>query len=179
MARFRDERERQKQADDEAARRARNGGFIHTEAFCLMKYADEFGNVEVIWNSRDGVTPMFLHSVAGREMRHVDWRWDRRVEHHVPNVGDRIFIDLTIEKAREYRRAFVERYWDDGEYPMRERTDVWQTKEEAVERLARGDMEHGGGGTPDIVVVDERLRDELQKRALAAVQKVVDGGVPS
>jgi len=32
-------------------------GHRHVEAFCLMHYACDCGHHEVIWNSRDGVTP--------------------------------------------------------------------------------------------------------------------------
>jgi len=62
----------------------------HVEAFKLMQYADKLGNVEILWNSRDGVTPFGITSRAGREMFHINWQQDRYVPDHIPNVGDRI-----------------------------------------------------------------------------------------
>ncbi len=146
-------------------RRARNGGYNHGEAFCLMKYRDTAGNEEVIWNSRDGITPFMLRSREGFESQHIDWKADRRAPHHVPKVGDRIFIDLTLERARAYRTEYVERYWDDPEQPMREH-GAHETKEEWIEALAKADYESfGAGTTPDIVEVTEEMHEEFLRRA--------------
>lgn len=135
--------------------------FNHAEAFCLMWYQDLVtGERERLWNGRDGVTPFVITSPAGNESRHADFHLDERRPMHVPKIGDRIFVDLTIERAREYRRVFVDKWWDveiEGGYRMRDRTDVWQTKDEAVESLAQGDYAPLGGnagGQPDIVIVD-------------------------
>lgn len=121
--------------------------YDHVEAFCLMLYRDTAGNEEWIWNSRDGVTPFCITSRQGLEARHVEWHRDRRVPDHKPKPGERIFVDLTIEKAREYRTRYVERFWP--RYQMSER---YASKEAAIEELANIDVsEHPGA--PDIVEV--------------------------
>lgn len=126
--------------------------YKHKEAFCLMLYRDIAGNEEWIWNSRDGVAPFAIRSRQGFEARHVAWYRDRCAPDHKPKLGDRVFVDLTNERARAFRHAYVEGRWDmelNGEC-MRDR---WPSKEAAVEDLATADLEHGGGGTPDLVEV--------------------------
>lgn len=119
--------------------------YEHKEAFCLMLYRDSAGNEEWIWNSRDGVTPFCIESKHGLEAQHVEWSRDRFVPDHKPKAGDRVFVDLTIEKAREYRTRFVEQFWDKGMH------EHYPSREEAIEILAQADLGHGGGGAPDIV----------------------------
>lgn len=77
-------------------------GFQYIEAFCLMLYSCSFcGHREVLWNSRDGVTafgtmcpscgrPEFCHSMLG-----LDWC----VPQHRPHVGQRVWIDMSAERA--------------------------------------------------------------------------------
>lgn len=120
--------------------------YIHKEAFCLMLYRDTAGNEEWIWNSRDGVTPFSVMSRQGLEAYHVDWWRDQRVPHHVPKLGDRVFIDLTIERARELRQAYVDHWWDYESMIGR-----YSSKEDMVEQLAKGDLENVGA--PDIAEV--------------------------
>lgn len=119
----------------------------HAEAFCLMLYRDRAGNEEWIWNSRDGVTPFIISSKQGLVAAHVEWHRDRYAPDHKPQLGDRVFVDLTIERARENRRKYVEKWWDDD---MSKR---YASKDEAVEQLAHADMAHGGGGQPDLMEV--------------------------
>ncbi len=134
-----------------------SGKYRHAEAFCLMKYAaDDGSEVEWIWNSRDGVTPFISHSRTGREMRHVDWHLDRCEPNHRPQVGERIFVDLTREKAEQYARELVERNWNREQYPMSAR---WAAKEEAIADLVADMMEQPG--QPDLVEVTQELLDRL------------------
>lgn len=74
----------------------------HPEAFCLMTYqADDGSETETIWNSRDGVTPFGLTLRSGKPARHINWQGDVYAPNHVPKPGDRIFVDLTEERARQ------------------------------------------------------------------------------
>lgn len=110
--------------------------YNHPEAFCLMKYATKDGTeTEIIWNSRDGVTPFCIASKSGVEMQH-DMRFFRhnRVPEHQPKPGDRIFVDLGAERARKLVTERVERYWEHPQYPM---SRMYGSKEEAVEGLLR------------------------------------------
>ncbi len=109
--------------------------YNHVEAFCLMKYATKDGaETEIVWNSRDGVTPYIIPSKSGAEMSHVDWRNDTRTLDYQPKPGDRIFVDLGAERAKKLATERVERYWDHPEYPM---SRMYGTKEEAVEGLLK------------------------------------------
>ena len=121
----------------------------HPEGFCLMRYQDQVTQeVEVIWNSRDGVTPFCITSKAGNESRHATWDRDQWAPDHKPKPGDRLFADLTIDKARVYAQRQVAQWWDHPEYPMRERFD---SQTEAVAAIATGMLEPAG--QPDLVVV--------------------------
>jgi len=89
--------------------------YNHSEAFCLMKYRSDDGEEEeIIWNSRDGVTPFVLSLRSGKTAQHVDWHEDRCVPDYVPKPGERIFIDLTPEKAEEYAKRNVKRWRRQG-----------------------------------------------------------------
>lgn len=89
-----------------------SGKYAHDEAFCLMRYAadDGSGEDEVIWNSRDGVTPFMISLRSGKTATHVDWRNDECVPDYVPPAGSRMFVDLTPERAREHAEENVRRW---------------------------------------------------------------------
>lgn len=127
------------------------------EGYALMVYRCAQGHEETIWNSRDLVTPFLVDCrICGGEAQHVNWRQDLYAPHHKPKRGDRIFVNLTMERALADRKPLVERYWNDPEYPMSER---WPTKEAAVEELAKADYaSFGEGTTPDLIVVEADWR---------------------
>jgi hypothetical protein len=90
-------------------------GHGHAEAFKLMTYRSDDGTEsETIWNSRDGVTPFVITLRSGKQATHVDWQNDRYAPDHKPAPGDRIFVDLTRERALEFARANLERYAQTG-----------------------------------------------------------------
>ncbi len=136
------------------------GKYLHGEAFMLMKYQSEDRSTEeMLWNSRDGVTPFILHSVDGVEMSHVNWQNDYREPGHIPEVGTRMFIDLTKEKMLDYKRTLVERAWDDEKYPLKEYEEMEVLgKAGAAYKLAYSEWQDG---QPDIVVVTQKIRDEI------------------
>lgn len=118
--------------------------YKHAEAFCLMTYQSDDGTEEeIIWNSRDGVTPFVITMKSGKTGKHINWRNDRRVLDYVPQPGERIFIDLTREKAVEYARRNLRRWEDDGMNMMGAPTAV----DLASEYLRQE-------GSPDIKVVE-------------------------
>lgn len=128
-------------------------GCRSAEAYCLMLYRDTAGNEEWIWNSRDGVTPFGVRSRQGLDATHVEFGRDRFEPLHEPKLGDRIFVNLTMDRARERRRAFVDEYWDNSQLMMPTR---YKSREEAIEQLARADYESFGAGvTPTLVEVTE------------------------
>lgn len=142
----------------------------HPETFYAMNYSTEDGSVnEIIWNARDGVTPYAVPSPDGQLMKHLAWHLDQRVPYHRPAVGSRVFIDLTIEKARESRRLFVEQRWEQ----LRER---WATREEAVEDLARIDFDDGH--TPDLVAVTQEMLLPCGHLAVFRIEARIDESTP-
>lgn len=126
-----------------------SGRAEHVEAFCLMQYRSDHGTEsEAIWNSRDGVTPFIITLRSGKQATHVNWNLDIRLPDYRPAIGDRIFVDLTRERAFELAAERVEGWWDHPEYPMRGR---YPTKEAAAESLAEG--YYGDGHSPHLAEV--------------------------
>ena len=96
--------------------------------------------IEIIWNSRDGVTPFCVGCQnCDGTMRHINWQHDACKRDHKSKEGDRIFIDLTFEKAK---RLAIHRMVQFGESEDSLSGDV--------ESLARSFMEPTG--QPDCVV---------------------------
>lgn len=124
--------------------------YKHAEAFCLMKYATRDGRtVEWLWNSRDGVTPFIIRSQSGDEMNHVDFNLDRHMPSYKPLPGERVFIDMTPAKAREYATRRVQFFWD---HPQTSMSKMFDTKEAAIEAMYQDIYR---AGAPDIVTADE------------------------
>lgn len=79
-----------------------DNGYKHREAFCLMWYACSCGHRERYWNSRDGVTPFctLCPSCGKPDMKHVDWGLDACAPDHKPTIGQRMWVSMTLERAR-------------------------------------------------------------------------------
>jgi hypothetical protein len=122
--------------------------YQHAEAFCLMVYVAPDGDAEVIWNSRDGVTPFVVTLRNGKPAQHM-MRLSRRATDFVPAPGSRIFVDLTAERARESAEAAVERFWNDPELGPQAR-EQFGTREAMVDQLAAGYLQPGA---PDLIEV--------------------------
>lgn len=120
----------------------------HAEAFLIMAYVSEDGRMqELIWNSRDGVTPFMVRSRDGKTMlQHVRMADEVYDPHHVPKPGDRVFVTLTKERARDIAEHRVKdapqlvEPWLDG-----------RTLEEFTAELAESIWHNGW--EPDIVTV--------------------------
>lgn len=82
-----------------------SGGMRHAEAYKLMNYrCRECGHHEILWNSRDGVTPFCIPCSKCNDpmgMTHVDWNSDRFSPWFSPTKGQRYFADMTRMRARE------------------------------------------------------------------------------
>ncbi len=125
------------------------GGRAHAEAFCLMTYeADDESERETVWNSRDGVAPFVISLRSGKTARHVDWHNDRYAPDHVPQLGERIFVDLTPERAREHARRNAERYWAEDVAGAR---SGYASADAMAEELAQHYLSHVG--QPDLIEV--------------------------
>ena len=77
----------------------RTDKYQHQEAFCLMSYVcEKCSRRDVIWNSRDGVTPSVVScSRCAGEMFHCYWPNDRRKPDHIPVRGQGVFNTLPQE----------------------------------------------------------------------------------
>ena len=80
-----------------------------------MRYRalDDPGEVEEVWNSRDGRTPYTILLRDGRTATHADWTTMVHRPDYNPPAGSRIFVDLTDEIARTNAEAYVKKIWDD------------------------------------------------------------------
>ncbi|MFI2663700.1 hypothetical protein [Micromonospora carbonacea] len=122
----------------------------HGEAFAIMTYRSDDGTeTERIWNSRDGVTPFVVTLRSGKVAHHVDWSSDVYAPDHRPQPGERMFVDLTPERARELalrnaRQAFAEAR------PGLDPRVRWATPEAMAETLV---AEYLRPGAPDLVEV--------------------------
>lgn len=117
-------------------------GHDHKEAFCLMQYeCEKCSKLEIIWNSRDGVTPFVVGcNCCDGSMEHVNWGMDEYVPNHYPHKGNRVFVDTSKQITEIYIRARIGLYWNHPEIPMSER---FKTKEEALKALT-ADTNHEG-----------------------------------
>lgn len=88
----------------------------HAEAFKQMIYACEScGFMEILYNTRDGVTPFIVSCRNGAcqgGMRHVFWRADKQIVDLKPPVGTRVFINTTKEDAKRWAEWHVNEEWD-------------------------------------------------------------------
>lgn len=84
-------------------------GHQHKEAFLLMKYrCKDCGHQELIWNSRDGVTPFSTSCPScGNIMSHTNFLGDTYAPNHKPHHGQRVWINMTLARARTIARNRV------------------------------------------------------------------------
>ncbi len=134
------------------------------DAFRLMRYdgraADGTEIQEWIWNSRDGVTPFVVHAKNGKtKLQHRVWSLDRCLPNHVPALGDRVFVNMTPERARPIAEARVE------QVSVRMPEFKPQSPEERVELVNDLIVSLvGDGDEPDIIeVIIEVDQDFLAK----------------
>lgn len=129
----------------------------YVEAFCLMKYRDTLGNEEWIWNSRDGITPFCVTSKLGMPADHVEFSRDRYLPNHVPNVGDRIFVNLTPAVARAWSVRWYERFAQDAEHGPHFLA-TYPNKDAAIAEHALTSLEQFWPCSPHLVEVTPELR---------------------
>lgn len=129
----------------------RNTNFNHAEAFCLMQYKCEAcGLTEMLYNSRDGVTPFIIRCVrCGGEAQHVNWKQDFRI------LNLRVFINMTEERAREIAEARLSHSACGVEPPAKGTPEY----DKLVNSIA-ADI-YRDGTTPDIVLLSEVLNKSV------------------
>lgn len=140
---------------------AQKNGCEYAEAFCIMKYATkDRSESELIWNSRDGVIPYCIFLKSGKEANHIDWSGDMYLPIHVPAIGSRMFVNLSLLQAMELRRESVNKCWAEMQ-----QTHLWSSPADAITDLATRDVcEFGEGTTPYLVTVDVWWHNEIKSR---------------
>lgn len=105
-----------------------------TEGLCHMWYrCKECKKKERLWNSRPRVTPFMIGCFeCDGTMQHIDWHLDEYAPNYQPQKGDRIFVDWSKEAEEKMRREQIDQHWDSDKYAMKDMTDLWKTKEEAL-----------------------------------------------
>lgn len=76
--------------------------YNHKEAFCLMRYGcQDCNHRELIWNSRDGVTPFgtTCPSCGNLNFVHMDWHWDKLTPNYKLNPYQKFWREGTQEEA--------------------------------------------------------------------------------
>lgn len=129
--------------------------FVHGEAYCLMFYeCDEGCCHELIWNSRDGVTPFVISSRRGHQMMHTNWGLDVCIPEHKPCRGERIFVDATEKLVAPKARLHVDLFWNPraGHKMMQE---TFKTKDEAVKFFIK---DWTKPGSPWLLEVEENVK---------------------
>ncbi len=106
------------------------------EAYMLMWYICKSCRArEMIWNSRDGVTPFGINCPScGEIMNHVDWNSDRYEPNHQLNGDQRFFRDGTPDEAETIIRARIERL--QNHYPLSDQ------EQEQLVKSCRSGKEH-------------------------------------
>jgi len=123
--------------------------YNHVEAYCLMTYSCcKCGFTEILWNSRDGVTPFMIGCPkCNGLMKHISFKDDERNETYIPEKGQRIFVDLTEERNRICMKQCVDNNWNRKPYPA---SEMYKSKEQMMNELCK-DFKTGD---PDIIVVE-------------------------
>ncbi len=104
----------------------------HVEGFCLMTYRCALGHTELLWNSRDGVTPFNIkcnYPDCDKNSQHIAWEKDLCI----PLFEGRCFVDNTIENFKEQLIKNIE-----TNKGIQERYPTEQEREELLLRLLEG-----------------------------------------
>lgn len=121
-------------------------GHVHIEAFCLMWYAcKSCYHRELLWNSRDGVTPFgtACPSCGAPDLMHVEFYRDQYAPHHIPHHGQRMWVNMTRERAQLLATARLE--------IVKTRRRTSEAEAEAIHQ-SLFDAIYAGGAAPDLVV---------------------------
>lgn len=114
-------------------------GWKHVEAFCFMEYTcEKCDKTEIIWNSRDGVTPFCVNCInCDGTMQHSNWHKDIRfVSYTLDHLseGQRYFCDLTRELYIENIKNLIKKYRNDESNEMYNHIIHWLMMIENLEK---------------------------------------------
>lgn len=154
----------------------------HPHGYKLLVYRgktqENWHEREVIWNSRNAKAPAYIRGVNGNKLVMVDLavdddgdepNGDRFAPEYVPQVGERVFVELTEERAQIVATAQIALEW----YDPAQRAELdyhFATREEAVRETADFLLDED---YPDLVVVTPVFLAELSR------QRTVTGAASS
>lgn len=139
--------------------------YEHPEAFCLMEYqCKKCGGLEILWNSRDGVTPFVINCLICKDrMEHTNFandvrapKFDRELLTSSRYANMRIFVGLTKEKAREYAQHRLQYVREHDPSLPEENSVAYQA---VLSRVAQ-DLYHDGEGV-DVITAGEFLLNTM------------------
>ena len=134
----------------------------HAEAFMLMRYRadNDPSDEEIVWNSRDGVTPFVITLPSGHTATHIAWDADVYAPPHRHRVGERVFTDFTEQAAQQLARTVArESFGDEGERGRAAR-EAYPSEEDMAQALAGHYLDEASRGAPDLVVVTQEMARE-------------------
>ena len=91
---------------------------LHAKAFRLITYRSADGKLEEqIWNSRHRAAPIVVYARdAETLLQHAYSRIGQYAARQEPKMGDRIFVDITLDNVIAYKRRMVESEWENPEF---------------------------------------------------------------
>ena len=125
----------------------------YKEAFCQMLYrCEKCGFLEILYNSRDGVTPFIIGCrQCNGAAHHIQWHLDNKVMGYKPPKGSRIFVNMDADKAREIATRRLDSFRGQGDFTPPSTISPEYT--ELFENLVNDIF--ADGTTPDIVKVED------------------------
>lgn len=137
------------------------------EGYKLMQYQyGPNGRIEVVWNSRDGITPFIIFDEQKHEAQHVNWKQDRYAPDHVPAIGDRVFIDDTREGAEASAARQFDNYNEEWQAAAIER---YGSRENFIREIAVHNLSQFYPHPPRIIVVDQFWHDYFKLTRAARI----------
>lgn len=137
--------------------------YNHKEAFCVMQYRCQVCRfLEILWNSRDGVTPFVISCVACTTgyMQHINWREDTSISieklmsnTHLGLRPSRVFIDMTPERAEYLADKF---FREQGEELIKQYQHLQAIGEKELHARKVQEI-YNGGNAPDITTFADYL----------------------
>jgi hypothetical protein len=115
-----------------------------------MQYqCEKCKTLEVVWNSRDGVTPYIIKCRrCNGEMSHVRWDQDDCFPTYVPYPDERVFVNTPKDVARLYAKMRIKLFTE-------RRLASPPEDEEAQKELEDSIMEdiYGDGNAPWLITI--------------------------
>jgi len=88
----------------------------YPEAFKVMRYGcKKCRNVQLVWNSRNGVSPFSIGCSCGGSADHIQWERDKlciEVDVAIMEGAKKMFISPSPERYVEFVKEHVQKNWD-------------------------------------------------------------------